>query len=216
MNDIHSASRSDPDAEAGSFRITFADLEDIEALVALHLKCFSDDDHIAVMFGKGFIHSAYKWFVTHSETFVLVAKKKEQLLGFTAISEKPYNGPMLRAAKWDALRGLILRPWLAFHPELIRRLVRILFSWRDNHSGDKVAHIAFTGVSPQFQGKGIGKALKNESIRVCRKRGMIAMVTGVKRQNLRAKAMNESAGFVEIPELSTKRFICLRLELEPE
>jgi len=120
----------------------------------------------------------------------------------------------LRAAKWEALYGLILRPWLAFHPELIRRLVRILFSWRDNHSDDKVAHNAFIGVSPEFQGKGIGKALMNASIHVCRNRGMTAMVTGVKRQNPRAKAMNESAGFVEVPELSTKRLICLRLDLD--
>jgi hypothetical protein len=87
MNDIHPVSSSMPDAEGDSFRITFANLDDVDALVALHLKCFSNEDHIAVMFGEDFIRTAYKWFVTDSKTFVLIAKK-------------------------EALQALPRRPWL--------------------------------------------------------------------------------------------------------
>jgi GNAT superfamily N-acetyltransferase len=215
MNDIHPVSSGVPDAEGDSFRITFANLDDVDALVALHLKCFSDEDHIAVMFGEDFIRTAYKWFVTDSKTFVLVAKAKQgdNLIGFTTLSEGGYNVPMLLAAKWCALRGLLRRPWLIFHPELLLRLFRMIFPSRKHRLGGKFAQIAFTGVESKFRGMGISKALKRESIRVCRERGMQALITGVKRENVRAKAMNVSAGFVIVPEWSTKRFIYLKLEL---
>jgi ribosomal protein S18 acetylase RimI-like enzyme len=213
----NTSDRSDAEqAGKGQIQITNATLDDVEMLVALHLQCFSEQDHIAVLFGESFIRAAYKWFVTDSETFILVAKKYDKLIGFTALADKPYNAPMLRAAKKEALAGLIRRPWLAFHPELLLRVFRMAFPKREYHANEKVAHIAFTAVDPHSRGLGVAKALKRESIRVCREWGMTAIVTGVRRQNLKAKAMNESAGFVEVPELTTSRFIYLRLDLAQE
>jgi ribosomal protein S18 acetylase RimI-like enzyme len=216
---ITSSSNQGDDPNAGNpqdekIHITFADQGDVAALVDLHLKCFSASDHIAVMFGEDFIRAAYKWFVTDAQTFVLVAKTGDRLVGFTALADKPYNGPMLRAGRNEALRGLLRRPWLAFHPELLLRLFRMVFPKRKEKLAAKVAHIAFTAVDPQFRGMGVAKALKEESIRVCRERGMSAILTGVRRQNMGAKAMNMGAGFVEVPELNTKRFIYFRLDLD--
>jgi len=215
MNDLHPVSSGFPDIEGDTFRIVFANLDDVDALVALHLKCFSGADHIAVMFGEDFIRAAYKWLVTDSKTFVLVAKAKQRdkLVGFTSLAEGGYNVPMLRAAKWEAVRGILRRPWLIFHPELILRLFRMIFPSRKPRLVEKIAQIAFTGVESEFRGMGISKALKRESIRVCRERGMQAMITGVKRENVRAKAMNMGAGFFEVPELRTKDFIYLKLDL---
>jgi hypothetical protein len=45
---------------------------------------------------------------------------------------------------------------------------------------------------------------------------MRAIITGVKKKNMRARAMNESAGFIEVPELRTKTFVYLRLDLDQE
>ena len=215
MNTLQPGSGGDSGATEDSFQITFASLEDVDALVALHLMCFSEKDHIAVMFGEDLIHTVYKWFVTDPKTFVLIARAKQtnKLIGFTALSEGAYNGPMLRAAKWDALSGVFRRPQLIFHPELILRLFRMIFPARKHRLVGKFAQIAFTGVEPEFRGMGISKALKRESIRVCRERGMQAMITGVKKENVRARAMNVGAGFVEVPEWSTKRFIYLKLDL---
>jgi ribosomal protein S18 acetylase RimI-like enzyme len=215
MKYIHPVSSGFPDSEGDAFRIAFANLDDVDALVVLHLKCFSATDHIAVMFGEDFIRAAYKWFVTDSKTFVLVAKSKrgDKLVGFTSLAEEGYNVPMLLAAKWEALRGIFRRPWLIFHPELILRLFRMVFPSRKVSMVEKFAQIAFTAVKPEFRGMGISKALKRESIRVCRERGITAMVTGVRKENLRSKAMNVGAGFVEIKELRTKHFIYLKLDL---
>jgi ribosomal protein S18 acetylase RimI-like enzyme len=215
MNLVQSGSSGNLTAESGAFKITIAGREDVQALVDLHLRCFTGEDHIAVMFGRRFIHTVYYWFLTNAKNFVLVVKENRtnRLIGFMAISEGAYNAPMLRAAKWDALRGVARRPWLIVHPELIRRFVRMIFPSRKFHMVGKFAQIAFTGVEPEFRGLGISKALKLESTRVCRELGMDAIVTGVKKDNSRARAMNEGAGFVEVPEWRTKRFIYLKLDL---
>jgi len=77
------------------YEIIYATLGDIEALVVLHLHCFSANDHSAVMFGEDLIRAAYKWFVTDTGTFALAANIGDQLIGFTALADKPYNRPMV-------------------------------------------------------------------------------------------------------------------------
>jgi ribosomal protein S18 acetylase RimI-like enzyme len=196
------------------YQITLATLEDAESLVALHYKCFTKKDHIAMMFGKPFILATYKWFVTSPETFVLIAKHGDSLIGFQSISERPYDAPMLRASWREALMGLIFHPWLAFHPELLGRLVRLIFRrHKDTLDYNQVAQLAFIGVDPQFQGRGIGKALIIAAVQSCRERGMNAVLTGVKKQNMRSIAIFNGAGFSEVPELETKRFIYFRLDI---
>jgi ribosomal protein S18 acetylase RimI-like enzyme len=196
------------------YQINLATLEDVESLVALHYKCFTKEDHIAMLFGKPFILATYKWFVTSPETFVLVARLGDSLIGFQSISERSYDAPMLRASWREALMGLIFHPWLAFHPELLRRLIRLIFRrHKVTPDSNHEAHLAFIGVDPQFQGRGIGKALINEAVRSCRERGMNAIITGVMRRNVRSKAMFIGKGFSEAPELGTKRFVYFRLDL---
>jgi len=196
-----------------TLQITFATQADVDELVELHMKCFSKFDHLAVQFGKKFIYAVFRWFVSSPGTYVLVARNANSLIGFTAISDRPYNIPMLRACKWEAILGMIKAPSSAFHPELIDRLFRYIFFKRDDNKNDSTASIAFTGVDPEWQGCGVGTILKNVSLQVCRERGMKSIVTGVRRLNARAKRMNESAGFVEVATLSTKHLIHLKLDL---
>jgi ribosomal protein S18 acetylase RimI-like enzyme len=213
MNQTHSSPSTIVKADQRAFHITPAGREDVAALVNLHLRCFSERDHIAVMFGAGFVRAAYEWFVSSPDTFVLAAKAGSLLVGFTALADGPYNGPMLRAAKKEAVLAVLRRPRLAFHPELLLRAVRLVVPRREPASHGRTAHVAFTAVDEHYRGVGIATALKQESIRMCRARGLTAIVTGVRKENGRARALNESAGFVEVPEMSTKRFTYLALSL---
>jgi GNAT superfamily N-acetyltransferase len=209
--------RSDAEEEQKNIQITFAAVEDLDSLVALHYQCFSEKDHIAMRFGKPFMVAAYRWFVTSPETFTLIAKQGDSLIGFSTVADRPYNPPMLRACWREALSGLMLRPWIAFHPELVRRLLRLLFRrYKEYIVRNKVAHIAYMGVDPQVQGVGIGKALVSATIRTCRERGMNEIIVGIMRKNKRSIAVHERAGFREVPELGTKRFVYLRLELNKD
>jgi ribosomal protein S18 acetylase RimI-like enzyme len=220
MNTMQSITQVKSDkekAQKNNIWITFATLEDVDSLVALHYKCFSEKDHIALRFGKPFMLSTYRWFVESPDTFVVVAKQGDSLIGFQSVSDRPYDAPMLRASWREALIGLLSRPWLAFHPELLGRLRDLLFRRHKNTvGGNKVAQLAFIGVDPKAQGMGIGKAIINATISACRERGMRAIITGVKKQNLRSIAMLEGAGLVKVPELETNQFIYLRLDLDQD
>jgi len=199
------------------FRITFATLDDMDALVTLHYKCFTKEDHIALRFGKPFIIATYKWFITSPGTFVVIARDGNRLVGFQTVADRPYDGPMLRASWREALIGLISHPWLAFDPELLGRLWRLVFRRKkDTFDNDQEAQLAFIGVDPQARGRGIGKALVIAAVQACHKRGLNLITTGVMRQNQRSLAMLQRAGFVEVPELGTKRFIRLRLHFNQD
>jgi len=199
-------------AKVKDIHVTLATPFDINALVDLHGTCFSKEDHIPVRLGRPFIQAVYRWFVSSPDTHVLVARQGGRLVGFTAFSDRPYNLPMLWACRRALMRGYLRHPSVIFNMELFRRLGVILIGRRGDPA-EKVAQIAFTGVDPALQGQGIGKVLKAASIRVCRERGMVAISTGVRRQNQRARLLNEQAGFVEVPSLSTRRLVYLRLEL---
>ncbi|NWJ42560.1 MAG: GNAT family N-acetyltransferase [Geothrix sp.] len=192
--------------------VTSATPFDINALVDLHGVCFSKHEHIPVRLGRPFLMAVYRWFVSSPDTSVLVARQGGRLVGFTTLSDHPYNLPMLWACRREMFRSYLRHPSALFDLELFQRLGGILAN-RLGGSAEKVAQIAFTGVDPAFQGQGIGKALKAASISVCRERGMVAISTGVRRQNQRARRLNEQAGFVEVPSLSTRRLVYLRLDL---
>jgi ribosomal protein S18 acetylase RimI-like enzyme len=192
--------------------ISPANVMDLDSLVALHLTCFSEEEHFALKLGKPFLRDAYRWFITAPENLVLIARLDDKVVGLTTLSSRPYNIPMIKACKWTVLQGLLRRPWLAIRPDWLVRLTSPLFSmWRK--SSRKAAQIAFTGIAPDFQGQGIGQALKRASIQACREWGSESVSTGVRRGNTRAKALNERYGFVEVPELNTKMLIHLRLTL---
>jgi len=196
-----------------TFQVTSATSFDVNALVDLHVACFSSQEHIPVQLGRPFILAVYRWFVSSPITSVLVARQGERIVGFTTLCDRPYNLPMLQACRRELIRGYLRHPWAVINTEIFVRLIRILIQRQRNREPEKEAQIAFTGVDPAFQGRGIGKALKEASIQVCREWGMVAVATGVRRQNLRARLLNEKAGFVEVPTLSTLRLVYLRLDL---
>jgi ribosomal protein S18 acetylase RimI-like enzyme len=199
-----------------NIQITFATLDDVSALVDLHYRCFTKKDHIALRFGKPFIIATYKWFVTSPDTYVVIARLDARLVGFQSVADRPYDAPMLRASWPQALLGLLLHPWLAFDPDLLRRLWRLLFRRDQDVLDTQVGTLAFIGVDPQVQGRGVGKALVRRALQACHERGMKAVITGVMRQNARSLAMLKGAGFAEVLELGTKRFIHLRLEFNQD
>jgi GNAT superfamily N-acetyltransferase len=195
------------------FQVTSATPFDVKALAALHCKCFSREEHIPVQLGESFIQAIYRWFVTSPDTCVLVARRGDRIVGFTAFSDRPYNLPMSRACRHELVKGYLRHPRTLFNIEVLGRILRLFSPRRRALEHEKEGQIAFTGVDPAFQGQGIGKALKNASIQVCRERGMVAVTTGVYRKNHRARRLNEEAGFIEVPSMSSRRVVYLYLDL---
>lgn len=210
--------RVDSEKEAeNKIWFSYATIDDIDLLVALHFKCFNAKDHIIIKFGKPFVLASFRWFITSPKAFVVIAKQGDHLIGYQTVSEGPYNVPMFLAGWREALLRLIFRPWLVFHPELLRRIGILLFHReKATLESNKIGHLAFIGVDSQFRGMGIGKALVIASIRACRERGMSAIITGVLKQNKNSISMLESAGLVKVPELKTNRYVQLKIDLDQD
>ena len=56
-------------------------------------------------------------------------------------------------------------------------------------------YIASTGVLPEFQGKGLGRKQKEWEIDYAREHGFTAIVTHMRKSNLKMRSLNESFGF---------------------
>ena len=196
---------------------SFATLSDIDSLVNLHFKCFTGKEHIIINFGRPFVLSSFRWFITSPNNFIVIAKQDNHLIGYQTVSEGPYNIPMLLAGWREAIRGLIFHPWLVFRPEIIRRLQALLFQrQKTTLKNGRTGYLAFIGVDPNSRGMGVGKALVIAAIQNCKERGMRAITTGVLRHNVGSIAMLESAGLKKVPEQTTNRYIHLELNLEQD
>ncbi|HEX9011447.1 MAG TPA: GNAT family N-acetyltransferase, partial [Holophagaceae bacterium] len=196
------------------FQICPATPFDVPALVDLHDASFSKEENLSIKLGRPFLTAVYRWFVNSPETFVLVARQGDRVIGLTAVCDRSYNLPMVRACRRELMAGLLRHPLTLFDRRLVRRLGwSLLFRRSDPGPRERVAQIAYTAVDEAFQGQGIGRALKEASIRLCRERGLAAVSTGVVRTNLRARRLNERAGLVEVPSGYSRRLVHMRLEL---
>jgi len=196
------------------FQVTSATPFDVSAIVELHQACFATEDTLSVLLGSPFLRAVYRWFVSSSETFVLVARQGDRIVGFTALADRPYNLPMAKACRRELIQGFLRHPSAILDKRLLQRLKRVLVPPRVDLDTERVAQVAYTAVDPAFQNQGIGKALKHASLRMCRERGAMAVSSGVCRENLRARHLNELAGFVEVPSRGTGRLVYLRMNLD--
>jgi ribosomal protein S18 acetylase RimI-like enzyme len=77
------------------------------------------------------------------------------------------------------------------------------------------AHIRMLAVAPDAQGKGIGRALMDESIRIARERGKTLMTLHTTNRMNVAQHMYESMGFVRMPDWPVSEdFTLLTYQLE--
>ncbi len=195
-------------------KIRFATLDDLDKIVRLHYKCFTVKNNISMLFGTEYVRANYKWFLTASEACVFIAEKNGRLAGMAVVSDRRYKGPIMRACKGQAVKGVLKRPWVIFHPELFVRLIRKLFGSSKSKIDENIAQIAFNMVDSDFRGEGLGVIIQEEAKRISRERGNKILMVGLRRDNLAARRVNEKVGFKEKTEAATKRFIYMTMRLD--
>lgn len=194
-----------------AIEIDYGSSEYLDALVAMHMRHFTGAEHLGVLLGTAFVRDTYSWFLTSSNAFVLVAKEGERIVGYTSVSDEPYDRALIQACRKSMFRGLLVRPWLLCHREIVNRILQSIKISTRRISARKTAQIAFTVVEKDRRGMGIGSRLKQESIRICMERGATDVITGVRRENTASRRMNESAGFELLSPSSTGRMLYYRL-----
>lgn len=171
----------------------------VDALVRLHLAAFPAADNVVSALGPGAVRAAYRWFVERPDAVVLVATGGDGVVGFTSLAEGSYEGRLMARVLPRALAAAVRRPSILIAPAVRERAARLLR--RGGPELPEGARVAYTAVDPDARGRGVASALKQASIEWCRGRGIERMVTGLHRDNLASRRMNERAGFVEVPEL---------------
>jgi GNAT superfamily N-acetyltransferase len=191
-------------------------IDDLDAIVALHMKCFSPAENIAMQFGENFVQAAYQWILTASITFVVVAEKREKIVGFTAVCDRQYSMPMFWACRKQALFSIVRHPTLAFHRELLPRLLGIFFPRRRRHYTDGTsAQIIYNAVSPTHRSLGLATLLQAEAMRICYLRGHKYLISGIRRDNHANRRVAEKNGFWLAEDLCNKTYVYMIKELQP-
>ena len=158
------------------------DSNDLERVAACHISAFPGA--LSSALGKAYVSKMLGWYLQDKHRFLFHYEKNGEVLGYCGgiyfhpdIRETSASG-MLRFSMKDALAGIIRRPWLLLHPELLRKLPlivknikRAIFgvsrkryqAWQDTlkeiepHLG-----LIVIGVAKKARGQGIGSILLQE------------------------------------------------------
>ena len=189
--------------------ISPANLSDLPAMVILYKACLSEKGRGAAKLGPPSTRGICHWLLTSPGTLVLAARVGGQVVGFTALSDRPFHLHLFQDCRWPMTLGLLWRSWMASCP----RWLAVTSLPGGASSPKKIAQIAFTCVAQDYRGRGLGHALKAASIQACRAWGAALITTTVMRDNLEARRLNESFGFAEIPGPRSTRLARLTLDL---
>gem|GEM_PF-1523808 len=194
------------------------ELADLGGLIKLHEICFKNDRTLVSKLGKNYIKAYYNWLLSSDRTFILVAAHNNTIVGMTIASDVSYQGPLLRNTLKAAISAMIIRPWLIFHPDMIRRFFDIIFFYKGIGKKTKIEpEVAFwvsLGISPECRGIGLGARLTFTMMQECYSRGARSIRGGFHKGNTSSRRVFEKCGFKVVPELETKSLIFMQAELK--
>jgi GNAT superfamily N-acetyltransferase len=185
---------------------------DLVALVDLHYRVFDEHTHLAMLFGREFLHAAYDWYTHAPNAFTLVAEADGRLHGSCTVNRGSYYAVFYRNMPVLA-KTLIRHPALLIHPAIRKRL-RALPQRRARNGraqSCQSAYLAYLTVDPAGWGAGIGKQLVAAAVAECRRREWTEIVTAIHRDNLPARFMYRTLGFQDFPALTQGDLVGIRL-----
>lgn len=158
--------------------INLAAERDVSVIVKCHREAFPSSFSSAL--GMSFLTKNFKWYLDHPDAFLLVARNENaEVLGYAGgllMHERSAHGSstnIMQYAFWEAFSGLIRRPWLIFHREmlpnykLIWKNIRLkLFPVKkiikpptERKERIRSLGLVVIGTSKESRGKGVGSAL---------------------------------------------------------
>ena len=188
------------------YHVRMAAPNDIEKLLELHMKTFTTKNNFAIHLGRDYIKALYSWFIFKKGNYVVVADSQGKIAGLSAVSDRPYSAPALLACKREVIIGILKKPYLIIHPELIRRFGRVAFK-KKSEILLNASYIAYSMVDTDFRRRGIITALRKEIYRISRSVGKKKVISIMRKDNIPIIKSKLKMGAVEIKEWSTKRFI---------
>ena len=191
-----------------SIRIRRGRPEDVEALLDLHYRVFDERTHLAMLFGRPFLHAAYRWYSTIPDAFTLVAEIDGKPEGSCTVNRGAYY-LVFRKNIAALATAVLLRPGIFINKALWKRL-RGLRRRRSSLDAQR-AYLAYLAVTPAGREAAVGKTLIKAAMTECRRRGWNEIITAVHRDNVPARFMYKTLGFEEFSEASHDDLVGIRL-----
>jgi len=200
----------------GGPAIRRAALRDLEAIVAIHREGFAG--YRSSLLGVTFLNTIIGWFITSPEAAALVVFHDDRPAGFVYGAPTGYAGRLNRFVLPTAALSLLRRPWLLFHPEILKGIpakARLLAGPRRSDHGAAPGRAVFSlvgiGVASAFRGLGLAGRLMTAFEEEARRMGFEKLRLSVKRNNQAAINAYLKAGWVrEERESSSDLWVYVR------
>src|SRR4051794_22038543 len=97
---------------------------DLTRISVCHQKCFPSS--FSSKLGSIYVHKTLEWFLVAPNRFLFHIESGNKVVGYCGGFRSSYTGDgstsgMLQYAMREAIKGVIRRPLLLFHPELVKR-----------------------------------------------------------------------------------------------
>lgn len=136
-----------------------------------------------------------------------------EIIGWTIGSPNPaaLNANLRKPLSWFLLQ---MSRVALMHPLVFKQLVSsVLSSSAEMEVSKDAVELTYIGISPAYQGKGLGRTLINKFIEQSRAKGYHSVVLSVEKQNTIATALYEKSGFRIIKTSTEGRYQRHRMEL---
>lgn len=190
---------------------------DLKKIAQCRIEAFPDS--LSSKLGTTYVLKMLSMFI-EKNNFILYIEKNNECIGFVTalVPENEHSCSTREAINFtfnDLLRGMLYKPWLFFHPivlreykvgiEMIKKKLRAIFQLKNEQKIDisKLAPeiinsigLIDIAIQPKFQGKGYGSILLNAFENHCLKIGKYKMHLSVKPDNQKAIQSYKKNGWI--------------------
>jgi GNAT superfamily N-acetyltransferase len=193
-------------------RLIQSTLSDLEKISECHKLCFANS--FSTKAGTAYVRKTLEWFLAAENRFLFHIECDNKIIGYCGGFKSAYCGDgstsgMLQYAMKEAIEGVIKKPYLLFHRELIKRYPLIFRNLlKKIFSAKKVSHqsiphdntnssigLVVIGVHPDYRGKKNFELLMQHFEEECKKRSASKATLSVKASNTRAIAAYKKSGW---------------------
>lgn len=199
--------------------VSLSDVGDLDNLVKLHYQCFKPNEHMIMVLGRSFVRDVYKWFLTSENIVISKAEVSGNLVGFIVSCKGPYRRQMFMNNKLSAIQAFLFRPWLVFHPKIIKGAIEVLSG--SNKIGEILkkegdfGHASLIGIHPDYRRSGYSMALIRETFNQLRDLGWKKLIGIAYEDNIASQHMMQKMGFKRTDLLAdTPNLIAFTKELD--
>ncbi|MCW3078894.1 MAG: family N-acetyltransferase [Segetibacter sp.] len=205
------------------FTIENSQITNLRDLTTCHMACFTDS--LATRLGRSYVQKTLEWFLENPNRFLFHITNNGRVVGYCGgfMPLKPGDGSssgMLQYAFKQAIRGILKKPVLLFHPEVTQNYPFLWMNIKRKITGkakpfkpvsdskpfNQHVGLVVIGVHPDFRGQGLAQQLMTEFENKTKQFHQSEMVLSVKKNNQRAIKAYLNFGWTTREE-HTKTFV---------